>query len=196
MSKCSETSHLGCEIKVGRLSNFDLDLPGNPFIRYYVFAGHRRRIRIDTKEVIPASNPCWDELATIECQGASDPVRELLEPHTVVFELRRRSRRTPLLGRFTGSKLLGMAEVAWKDVLASPGMSLKRCVRFASLSSEFYGLKPPCLSVEMKVEAVKALSNKQRSGRRPTVEGCACRSSERFGSEEDILLAAATLNAW
>ncbi|CAL9128135.1 unnamed protein product [Musa acuminata var. zebrina] len=196
MSKCGETSHLRCEIRVGRLSNFDLDLPGNPFIRYYVFAGHGRRIRIDTKEVIPTGNPCWDELATIECQGSSDPVRELLEPHTVVFELRRRSRRIPLLGRFTGSKLLGMAEVAWKEVLASPDMSLKRCVRFASLSSEFYGLKPPCLSVEMKVEAVKSLSNKQRSGRRPAMEGCACRSSERFGSEEDILLAAATLNVW
>ncbi|CAL9196997.1 unnamed protein product [Musa hybrid cultivar] len=196
MSKCSETSHLRCEIRVGRLSNFDLDLPGNPFIRYYVFAGHGRRIRIDTKEVIPTGSPCWDELATIECQGASDPVRELLEPHTVVFELRRRSRRIPLLGRFTGSKLLGMAEVAWKEVLASPDMSLKRCVRFASLSSEFYGLKPPCLSVEMKVEAAKSLSNKQRSGRRPAMEGCACRSSERFGSEEDILLAAATLNVW
>ncbi|RRT34056.1 hypothetical protein B296_00055697 [Ensete ventricosum] len=196
MSKCSETSHLRCEIKVDRLSNFDLDLPGNPFIRYYVVAGRGRRIRIDTKEATPTSNPCWDELATIECQGASDPVRELLEPHAVVFELRRRSRRIPLVGRFTRSKLLGTAEVAWKDVLASPDMSLKRCARFASSSSEFDGLKPPSLSVEMKVEAVKAPRNKQRSGRRPAMEGCACRSSERFGSEEDILLAAATLNVW
>lgn len=126
----------------------------------------------------------------MECQGL---VGEVLEPHTAVFELRRRPRARSLLS--SGSKLLGRAEVAWKEVLASPKMSVRRCVRFGPLSSEWSGgLKTPGLWVEMKVEAMEfsAVSSTQRVG----MEKCGCRKSEGFGTEEEMLLAAASMNAW
>ncbi|KAJ8480557.1 hypothetical protein OPV22_024284 [Ensete ventricosum] len=196
MSNCSELSHLRCEIKVDRLSNFYLDLPGNLSIRYFVVAGSGRRIRVDTREVPATSNPRWAETATIECQGAADPVGELLQPHKVVFELRwRRRGGASFLGGFAGTKLLGRAEVAWKEVVASPDVASKRCVRFAAVSSELCGLEPPSLSVEMKAEVTEA-PKMQRIGRSLAMEERGCRSRDWAASEEEIVLAAATLNAW
>ncbi|XP_074560804.1 uncharacterized protein LOC141816992 [Curcuma longa] len=188
-------SHLKLEIRVDRLSNFNLDLSRDSafFVRYYVVSGKGQRIRVDTREVFPSVvGPVWDEVATMECQGR---VGEVLEPHAVVFELRRRRTRTRTLF-FSGSRLLGRAEVAWKEVLAAPEKSLRRCVGFGSLSSEWSsGLKPPGLLVELKVEAMElcAASVKQK---RIGMEKCGCEDSGGFGNEEEMLLAAATLNAW
>ncbi|WOK96258.1 hypothetical protein Cni_G04965 [Canna indica] len=188
MPNCSDLSHLRCEIKVDRLTNINI-LSGSLFVRYFVFAGEGRRIRIQTSEVLPGTDPCWNEVAAIDCQGGSDQlaVKELLEPQTVAFELRWRRTRSSVFGKLTRSKLLGRAEVSWKEVLASPGMSLRRSIR---LSSELCGVKAPSLVVEMRVEAMKAVVRKMRR------EECGCRSSEWFGSEEDVDLAAATLNVW
>ncbi|XP_074576278.1 uncharacterized protein LOC141832795 [Curcuma longa] len=186
-------SHLKLEIRVDRLSDhFSLDLPRDDliFVRYYIFAGNGERIRVDTREVSPSVIPVWDEVAAMECQGR---VGRLLEPHTAVFELRRRPRTRSLLS--SGSKLLGRAEVAWKEVLASPNMSMRRCVRFGSLSSEWNGgVKTPGLLVEMKVEAMEFSATS--STQRVAMERRGRRKSEGFGSEEEMLLAAATMNAW
>ncbi|KAG6498520.1 uncharacterized protein LOC121993645 [Zingiber officinale] len=186
-------SNLKLEIRVDRLSNFNLDLSRDgAFVRYYVVAGKGQRIRVDTREVFPSLDQVWDEVATMECRGR---VGEVLQPHVVVFELWRRRPRTTRTLFFSRSRLLGRAEVAWKEVLAAPEMTLRRCVGLGSLSSEWSsGVKSPGLLVEMKVEVNCAAASveKQRIGR----ERCGCRDSGGFGNEEEMLLAAATLNAW
>ncbi|XP_042425840.1 uncharacterized protein LOC122013663 [Zingiber officinale] len=194
-----DLSHLKLEIRVDRLSDFSLDLPCDNliFIRYYIVAGNGERIRVDTREVSPSVIPVWDEIAAMECRGRS--VGEVLEPHTAVFELRRRPRAGSLIS--SGSKLLGRAEIAWKEVLASPKMSMRRCVRFGSLSSEWSrgGVKStPGLLVEMKVEAMAMeFSAASGSTQRVGMEKCGRRrKSEGFGSEDEMRLAAATMNAW
>lgn len=159
--------------------------------------GKGRRIRIDTRELAPtSSSPTWDETATIEC--SSDAAGGVVEPQAVAFELRCRNvgakGKGSILGRLTAgdSKQLGKAEVSWKDVVASPGMSLKRSIRFEAAGSGMRGAKAPSLAVEMKVEGVR--SARRQGGRS---EECGCtRSCEWLGSEEDVALAAATLNAW
>ncbi|XP_008790834.1 uncharacterized protein LOC103707903 [Phoenix dactylifera] len=185
---------LECELKVGRLANFDLDLPGNLFVRYYIFPGNGRRIRVDTQEIRSTGNPRWNELASFECWGASDPIGELLEHQSIVFELRWR-RTMPVLGRFTGSKLLGRGKLAWKDVLGTSDASLERWVSFVTTSRGLNGLKSPTLFIEMKVNVVN-VKYKGRVGHLMSLKDCGCKHCDWIGSEEDMFQAATIVDGW
>ncbi|KAG1366508.1 putative C2 calcium-dependent membrane targeting [Cocos nucifera] len=195
MSQSHDPPHLKYELKVVRLANFDPDLPGSLFVRYYIFAGNGRRIRIDTREIKSTSNPCWNELASVECWGALDTIAELLEHQSIVFELRWR-RTTPILGRFTGSKLLGRGKLAWKDVLATCDVSLERWVSFVTTSRASNGLKSPTLFIEMKVNVMN-VRYKGRVGRLMSYwRDCGCKHCDWIGSEEDMFQAATIVDGW
>lgn len=194
MSEAHDSSHLKCELKVVRLANFDHDLPGSLYVRYYIFAGNGRRIRIDTRGIQPTSNPCWNELASVECWGALDPIVELLEHRGIVFELRWR-RTVPVLGRLAGSKLLGRGKLAWKDVLGTSDMSLERWVSFVTKSRASNGLKSPTLFIEMKVNVMNVKS-RGRVGQLMSWKDCGCKHCDWIGSEEDMFQAATIVDGW
>ncbi|CAL9054023.1 unnamed protein product [Musa banksii] len=72
---------------------------------------------IDSCDVPATGDPTWDRMASVECSGSSRHVRDLLERHGIVFELRgRRSDRRQAAEAATCSELLGTAEVPWRDI--------------------------------------------------------------------------------
>ncbi|XP_073006009.1 uncharacterized protein [Typha latifolia] len=185
MAHCHHLLNFKFEVKVVKLENFNLDLQGSIFIRYYVSAGRRRRICIDTREIPSTSNPCWNELALVECRGPSDSIGELRGQQSLVFELRW-SRTASVFRRVAGSKLLGKAEVTRKDAIGSTGMFKKRFGLCTSQSIK--GLPPPTLLVEMKLQVADAIS------KRISWSKCNCSECEWIGSEEDMFQAATIID--
>ncbi|XP_072971226.1 uncharacterized protein [Typha angustifolia] len=181
------------DVKVVRLADLDVELERSLFIRYYIFAGDGRRIRIDTREISSTSNLNWSEFASFECRGSLALLGELIEPQNLVFELRWRRRRAAILGRITRSKLLGRGEVAWKDVAEAKGMSLEKWVKLHVTGHESDSFKLPTLLVELKIQAIDG-RNKRIDGRRMGWKRCNCEDCEWIGSEEDMFQAATIVN--
>lgn len=169
-----------------------MNLPsGKLFIRYYVYIGGGRRIRIDTREISSASDPHWDEKSSLECVVPSNSVKKAICAHNVVFELRWR-RDKSCFGMKAKSKVLGRAEVAWEDMLVEKRVSfvMENPLRVTE------GCKPPSLLVRM---GIKVRDLELREKRREKHKECNCESCGWIGSEEDMFVAATAatmIDAW
>ncbi|XP_042474993.1 uncharacterized protein LOC122057063 [Macadamia integrifolia] len=116
---------------------------------------------------------------------------EELKQKSVVFELRWRN-KTAILGRIGRSKLLGKAEILWKDVLESSELAIERWVTMeATRSHVLEGLNPPALHVEMKV-GVPGTTEKVRKRR---LGECRCRHEGCNGGGDDLFALALALEA-
>ncbi|XP_058096341.1 uncharacterized protein LOC131242005 [Magnolia sinica] len=143
------SSSLTCELNIIRAKNIEFILPGRIFVRYYLVGKAGERIRLNSREISSTADPYWNEHISLECCGAANPMKDLSQ-QSVVFELRWRS-TAPIIGRIVGSKLLGRAEIAWRDVLGSTGMSMEKWTTLATPGTMVVGLKPPALQLGMKV---------------------------------------------
>ncbi|RWV79771.1 hypothetical protein GW17_00059044 [Ensete ventricosum] len=128
-------------------------------------------------------------MASVECSGSSRHVRDLLERHGVVFELRgRRSDRRQAAEGATPSELLGTAEVQWRDICGPTDTSVHRHVGLAMAGAAHVGDTSPELVVYMAVRVSKV----GKVGKRMEwEEGC-----EWSVGEEDMFAAAVVDDAF
>jgi hypothetical protein len=102
------------------------------FVRYYLSTGNgngegNNNIAVNSREVMATRDPEWKQTFRLECGGNVDQVNAIceLQKQSVRFELRERSSRVRVLGSmFRASKLVGWIEIPWKNLLASPTLSI------------------------------------------------------------------------
>ncbi|KAL6277175.1 hypothetical protein ACE6H2_020776 [Prunus campanulata] len=200
----SQFSSLSCELRIIQAKNIEFKTTGNLFVRYYISAGNKGRIRLNTREISAKSNHVWNESISLECSGSeTDAMDSCLKQESIVFELRWRS-TVPVFGRIGGSQLLGRAEVQWKEVLESPNMELNQWVSVVSTSGHaLEGVKPPKLQVGIKVRVqadhVELEKRRQRNRRMKKWDECGCENGHGHGctcSDYEIFALAAVLEAF
>nr|XP_010917109.1 uncharacterized protein LOC105041778 [Elaeis guineensis] len=186
MAESHDSLHyLQCKLSYIRLTNLgNVGLTRNLLIRCYISAGSGRRIQIDTNEIPSRDDLTWDCIASVECQGPSIQIQELLEKHSVVFELRRR-KEMPVLGRSARSELLGRAEIAWREVWGSNDMSMERQISLDMTKCSPGAVKPPVLVVGMEVGVSKPVDNGRVGRRVEWKEGCGCGDCEWYMGEDE-----------
>ncbi|XP_017252894.1 uncharacterized protein LOC108223246 [Daucus carota subsp. sativus] len=136
---------------------------GSLFIRCYMSAGDRKRVRFETKEV-SSSNMAWNQSFSFDCFGPEESVSNMLLEGSVMFELRRRC-GTSFFGRTGKSQLLGKAEVPWNTVYESSTMDIEKWIVMNPKRRLPEGVKPPAIEVGMRVTgAQKALNHRKSSG--------------------------------
>ncbi|XP_010269241.1 PREDICTED: uncharacterized protein LOC104605969 [Nelumbo nucifera] len=190
-------SWLNCQLRIIRAKNLDFISTGNLFVRFYLSAGNNGRVRLNSREIPSTSDdPYWNESFSLECFGTQDPM-EVFKQQTVTFELRWRS-KAPILGKIGGSKLLGRAEIAWKDVLDSPNLAIERWVTTIPTNSRVLeGLKPPALQIEMTIRmpGTPEIAKQGREARSTRWSECGCKHGDCSGGDDDIFALAAALEA-
>lgn len=175
-SRC--LSSLNCEVSILRAKNIELKSSGDLFVRCYLSAGNNTRVQLNSKEISSKSDLFWDEFFSLECLGTEEAINSLKQG-TVVFELRWRSAKS-VLGRIGGSKLLGTAEIPWKNVFESPYMEIETWVWMTSKNSHVNpDVKPPSVQVQMKVGVPPSEITNERTQneklRRRLDESCGCK---------------------
>lgn len=139
MASPQSLSFLSLELKIIEATNVKSKSEGNIFVRYYLPRGsNKSRIELNTREIPTKNDPVWNESYSLECFGTGHQVSmdiTKLKQESLVFELRWRN-IVPILGTstfgFGGSKLLGRAEIAWKEVIESPNMVLDKWLNIVS----------------------------------------------------------------
>ncbi|KAK8486857.1 hypothetical protein V6N13_038866 [Hibiscus sabdariffa] len=180
---------LCCQVTILEAKNIELKSHANLFIRYYLPAGNKGRIQLNTKQISTKSSPMitWNESFSLECSASI----KYLKQQTVVFELRRKRK----LGK---SVVLGRAEMPWKAVFESPNMEIDRYwLPMVSMNDGVFetGLKPPSirLSLSMKMVGGPTMEEreKQNKGKQRLKNhidgGCDC------GADYEIFALAAAL---
>lgn len=99
------------------------------FVRYYLSTGNGQtnNIAVNSREVMAKSDPQWKQTFCLDCGAIIDDVNVIseLQKQFVRFELRQRSSKVKILGNmFKASKVVGWVEIPWKDLLASPTVSI------------------------------------------------------------------------
>ncbi|KAJ0988405.1 hypothetical protein J5N97_006761 [Dioscorea zingiberensis] len=186
MSHFHHLKSIKFKLNLLNLRNLDaFNLPGEFFIRYYIVTGTGKRIRVDS-QVLPS-------MSSLELKAGSNTITELLEKRSIIFELRWRKPK-PMFKCFAKSKLLGKAEVSWKDIVRPDGAPMERWISFViACQGVSLDVKPPALLV--RIEASLSESIMEKSLRRSEIgkhEECGCRDCQWIGSEEDLFYAAAT----
>ncbi|XP_042475058.1 uncharacterized protein LOC122057119 [Macadamia integrifolia] len=188
-------SFLSCELRIIEAKNLESISTGKLFVRCYLSTGNNERIRLNsTREIPSTSHPYWNESASLECSTANHSCcMDELKQQSVIFELRWRKNSTRL-GRFSGSKLLGKAQVSWKDVLESESdeLEVQRWVSTIPTSNlVLEGLKPPALHVGMKVRVpcMTELVKRRRDVGLKRWKDCGCRHGNCCNSGDDDLFA-------
>ncbi|KAJ4897227.1 Uncharacterized protein Rs2_24021 [Raphanus sativus] len=169
-------SSLKCEVRVIEARNVEVKSQASTlFVRFYLSAGHNRKIEINTRELRHKSESLvWDQSFGLECQGNEEAVEELKQQR-VVFELRRR--KTPsFLRKSSRSEVVGRGVVSWESVFESRGMEIERFVVMGGSKTPAFGDESPALlKIGLKVQAIetkKMLINKKE-------KLCGCYSSSR-----------------
>ncbi|XP_043719539.1 uncharacterized protein LOC122667342 [Telopea speciosissima] len=189
MAASQDHSSLNCELRIIEAKNIKSISTATLFVRYFFCAGNNETIRLNSREIPWTSHPYWNESFSLECSATKDCLEEL-KKQSVVFELRWRD-KTPILGKFRRSKLLGIAEIRWKEVLESSELAIDTWINTVATSSNnspvLKDLTPPSLHVQMKVRIPATMETvKQRR--------CVCGCGQEFCECDDDDLFA--LAAW
>ncbi|KAJ4953846.1 hypothetical protein NE237_030678 [Protea cynaroides] len=196
MAAPQNLSSLNCEVRIIEAKNLEFKSKGKVFVRCYLCTGNDQKIRLNSREIPSTSHPYWNDSASLECSTANSYCTDQLKQQRVVFELRWRN-NSSMLGRIGGSKLLGRAEVSWKDVLESSELTFQRWITTTPTSSchVLEGLKPPALHVGMKVvvPSMADMVNKRRNVGLKRWNDCGCRQGNccHNGDDELFVLVAA-----
>lgn len=99
------------------------------FVRYYLSTGNGQgnKIAVNSREIPARPDPQWKQTFCLECGGIIDDMNVIseLQKQFVRFELRQRSSKVKILGNmFRASKVVGWVDIPWKDLLASPTLSI------------------------------------------------------------------------
>lgn len=103
------------------------------------------------------AGPEWKQTFCLECAGSIGDCNVIceLQKQFVRFELRERSSRIRVLGNmFRASKLEGWVEIAWKDLLASPTLSINDWFPLIPFNTIISGGSqlPPSLHVAISIK--------------------------------------------
>lgn len=144
MSQFHHLQSLKFKLNLLNLKNLEVfNLPGGLFIRCYIITGARKKICIDS-QVLPS-------MTSLEFKASSKMITEFLEKQNIVFELRCRRPKLPMFKCLAKSnKLLGRAEVAWKDIMRRQGgYSMERWISFIVASQGVsFDVKPVGVVIE------------------------------------------------
>ncbi|KAK9670449.1 hypothetical protein RND81_13G202900 [Saponaria officinalis] len=196
-----DESCMKCELRVIAAKNIKTNLKCSFFIRCYISGANNRRIQLNTKEIMSTkivdddNNDdddylFWNEIFSLECNGAQNSINNLKEEN-IVFELRQRNTNPNFLTKLGGSSssvLLARAEIPWKGVFDAPGMETLRWVSMTSAEKVkceeccMTPLLPPALQVGVKVETLdlsRKMSSEETKRRRrlerlKNWDGCGC----------------------
>lgn len=204
-------SCLSLELKIIQAKNVETKTRGDLFVRCYLPGGsNKKRIGLNTKEIRTKNDHVWNESFSLECSGIGGSM-DITKPRqeSLVFELRWR-KRVPVIGTsaFVGSKLLGRAEIAWKEVIESPNMVLDKWVTMVNSSGGDRvfkgGLKPAKLKVEIRVRVwteEEILGKTTVKMGKKNLDECGCKDGHHHGQYAcdeyyDVFALAATLEAF
>ncbi|XP_030485338.2 uncharacterized protein LOC115702016 [Cannabis sativa] len=175
----SPNSHMSLELKIIEAINVEPKSKGNIFVRYYVNGGEKdkRKVGLKTKEISINGNHVWNESFSLECSFTTaghtrtDMITKLKQLESFVFELRWRKKRSTLFrSSFWGSKLLGRAEILWKEVIdESPNMVLEKWVNIGRTSGRYISGAVPSLA-KLKVEIRVRVSTEDHNEEEVIVE--------------------------
>ncbi|KAF8089294.1 hypothetical protein N665_0510s0009 [Sinapis alba] len=176
-------SSLKCEVRVVEARNVEIKSQASTlFVRFYLSAGHNRKIEVNTREICPKSeNLIWDQSFGLECQGDEEAVEELKQQR-VVFELRRR-KTASFLRKSSRSEVVGRGEVSWASVFESRGMEMERFVVMSQSKTPVFGDESPVLlKIGLKVQGLEMkMLNKMLINKKEKLCAC-CYSSRDCGS--------------
>ncbi|CAN8251573.1 unnamed protein product [Cochlearia groenlandica] len=147
---------LKCQVRIVEARNVEYKSQANTlFVRFYLSAGHNRKIQVNTREICSKSdNLVWDQSFGLECQGNEEAVKDLKQ-QKVVFELRRK-KTSSFLRKTSRSEVLGRGEVSWESVFESPGMEIERFIVMGDSKNRFFeDEKPVLLKIALKVQALQ-----------------------------------------
>ncbi|XP_062118482.1 uncharacterized protein LOC133832112 [Humulus lupulus] len=200
------SSHLSLEVKIIEAINVESRSKGILFVRYYVVGGNsKRKIGLKTKEISMKNdddqNHVWNESFSLECSFTTgghtrtDMITKLKQ-ESFVFELRWRKRS--IFSHFCGSKLLGRAEILWKEVIIddSPNMVLEKWVDIVNSGTGSGGgdkvidngvVKSAKLKVEIRVRVLikEEVLEKRRAKmgmKKKNWDDCECKSGHHLCS--------------
>ncbi|KAJ0242075.1 hypothetical protein HA466_0213970 [Hirschfeldia incana] len=171
-------SSLKCEVRVVEARNVEVkSLASTLFVRFYLTAGHNRKIEVNTREVCQKSeNLIWDQSFGLECQGNEEAVEELKQQR-VVFELRRK-KTSSFLRKSSRSEVVGRGEVSWESVFESRGMEMERFVVMSGSKTPVFGDESPALlKIGLKVQAIEIEKMSSLINKKEKL--CACCYSSR-----------------
>ncbi|CAE6260312.1 unnamed protein product [Arabidopsis arenosa] len=149
---------LKCEVSIVEARNVEIKSQASTlFVRFYLSAGHNRKIEVNTREISSKSDQLmWDQSFGLECQGDEAAVKELKQQR-VVFELRRK-KTSSFLRKSSKSEVVGRGEVSWESVFESPGMEIERFVVMGESKNRVSGdEKPMLLKIALKVQALEEM---------------------------------------
>ncbi|KAL1833613.1 hypothetical protein ACET3Z_003264 [Daucus carota] len=176
MDKFQDQAALSCELSIKKARNVEFNSTGSLFVRCYMSAGSKNRVRFETKEV-SSSNMAWNQSFSFDCFGTKESMSSMLFEGTVIFELRWSS-NISIFGRRRKSQLLGKAEVPWKTIYESSTMDMEKWIVINSRKSLADGVKPPAVQIGVKVGGAlpaipkaKAMRQNRRCG-----EKCECKN--------------------
>ncbi|CAA2998786.1 uncharacterized protein LOC111400260 [Olea europaea subsp. europaea] len=163
----SYSSTMSCEIRIIRAKNIDIKTQGEVFVRCYLSAGNNKRVQINTQHIPTKSDLLWNETFSLDCSGSDEDSISLLKQGSVIFELRWRS-TAPFIGRINGSKLLGRAEIPWKNIFLSPNMEIENWVVMIPKDNKWVDedAKPAAVQIGMKIQESAVASIKRRKNDR------------------------------
>ncbi|CAI9109445.1 OLC1v1009267C2 [Oldenlandia corymbosa var. corymbosa] len=196
-------SSLNFEVNIIRAKNIDFNnkssSSGDLFVRCYLSSGNNnQRVQLNTKEIpsSPSSSTFdhdlfWNECFSLECLGNERSISSLRQEGNVVFELRWRRSNNASNGSFLGkfltggsnsSKVLGTAQIPWKNVFESTNIEIETWVPLISSKNHSkvinQDVKPPKLQVRMKVEVPKKKIIETRrceEKESPSSSSCGCK---------------------
>lgn len=174
MDKFQDQAAFSCELTIIRARNVELNSMANLFVRCYMYAGNKKRVRFDSKEV-SSSNMMWNQSFALDCSGTKESMSNMLLQGTVVFELRRKS-GVSFLGRTRKSQLVGKAEVPWKTVYESSTLDIEKWIVMNPKKSLQDGLKPPAVQIRMKVGGALPAIPKATKQNKSCGDKCDCKS--------------------
>ncbi|CAH8280855.1 unnamed protein product [Arabidopsis lyrata] len=174
---------LKCEVRIVEARNVEIKSQASTlFVRFYLSAGHKRKIEVNTREISSKSDQLmWDQSFGLECQGDEAALQELKQQR-VVFELRRK--KTPsFLRKSSRSEVVGRGEVSWESVFESPGMEIERFVVMGESKNQVSGdEKPMLLKIALKVQALEEMEKILIKKDKKTEKLCCVCSSRDCGS--------------
>jgi len=147
---------LSCEVRIKEAKNVSSNLGGSLFVR--IRLPRHKTESLNTRQIPSRNDPIWDETFSLECPQIDDT--RITASDTLGFELRRRS-AVP----FSGSKLLGSAEIPLERILSSSMVDT-----WLSLNSRRGGAGE---AVKLKVEI--SATCRAETKKRAREYGCACR---------------------
>ncbi|KAL8110152.1 uncharacterized protein LOC141673065 [Apium graveolens] len=174
MDKFQDQTAFSCELRISRARNVEVDSKGSLFVRCYVSAGDKNKVRFESRE-ISSSNMVWNQSLSLDCFGTKETMSNMLLKGTLVFELRWRS-VIRFFGRTGKSQLLGKSEVPWKTVFESSTMDTERWVVMETRKSLADGVKPPAVQIGMKVKVPSQATAKTVKLNKSCEDRCQCRN--------------------